>query len=123
VKVHRSHLMRKMKAVAANGISIANSNTSSGSFLAVAPARQPAFATGRRLPEPRQESRPSVGSGSILTKMPSRPGEFHPEPLTEPDLILSHHTARIADLEGPSFISRTVTHPPCGPALLVTQAE
>src|ERR1700727_1681523 len=25
---------------------------------------------------------------------PSRPGEFHPEPLTEPDLILSHHPAR-----------------------------
>ena len=27
-------------------------------------------------------------------QLPSRPGEFHPEPLTEPDLILSHHTAR-----------------------------
>src|ERR1700687_5346650 len=26
--------------------------------------------------------------------MPSRPGEFHPESLTEPDLILSHHPAR-----------------------------
>src|ERR1022692_4841836 len=26
--------------------------------------------------------------------MPSRPREFHPEPLTEPDLILSHHPAR-----------------------------
>jgi len=25
---------------------------------------------------------------------PSRPGEFHPEPLTDPDLILSHHPAR-----------------------------
>jgi hypothetical protein len=25
---------------------------------------------------------------------PSRPGEFHPEPLTEPDLILSHQPAR-----------------------------
>src|SRR5262252_9562613 len=25
---------------------------------------------------------------------PSRPGEFHPESLTEPDLILSHHPAR-----------------------------
>jgi hypothetical protein len=29
-----------------------------------------------------------------LLKVPSRPGEFHPEPLTEPDLILSHHPAR-----------------------------
>jgi hypothetical protein len=27
-------------------------------------------------------------------KVPSRPGEFHPESLTEPDLILSHHPAR-----------------------------
>src|SRR5262249_6608235 len=27
--------------------------------------------------------------------MPSRPGEFHPEPLTEPDVILSHHPARV----------------------------
>src|ERR1700726_4692254 len=26
--------------------------------------------------------------------MPSRPGDFHPESLTEPDLILSHHPAR-----------------------------
>jgi len=26
--------------------------------------------------------------------LPSRPGEFHPESLTEPDLILSHHPAR-----------------------------
>src|SRR5258707_12275213 len=27
-------------------------------------------------------------------KMPSRPGEFHPESLTDPDVILSHHPAR-----------------------------
>src|ERR1017187_1318264 len=26
--------------------------------------------------------------------MPSRPRELHPQPLTEPDLILSHHPAR-----------------------------
>src|SRR5215469_5263717 len=25
---------------------------------------------------------------------PSRPREFHPEPLTDPDVILSHHPAR-----------------------------
>jgi hypothetical protein len=25
---------------------------------------------------------------------PSRPGEFHPESLTDPDVILSHHPAR-----------------------------
>src|SRR5271168_5646145 len=27
--------------------------------------------------------------------VPSRPGEFHPEPLTDPDLILSRHPARV----------------------------
>ena len=27
-------------------------------------------------------------------KRPSRPGEFHPEPLTDPDLTLSRHPAR-----------------------------
>jgi len=29
--------------------------------------------------------------------VPSRPREFHPEPLTDPDLILSHHPARAID--------------------------
>ncbi len=28
-----------------------------------------------------------------LPVLPSRPGEFHPEPLTDPDVILSHHPA------------------------------
>src|SRR5215468_2500481 len=28
------------------------------------------------------------------TRLPSRPGEFHPESLTDPDVILSHHPAR-----------------------------
>ena len=28
------------------------------------------------------------------SKMPSRPGELHPESLTDPDVILSHHPAR-----------------------------
>src|SRR5229473_3579741 len=27
-------------------------------------------------------------------QLPSRPGEFHPEPLTDPDLTLSRHPAR-----------------------------
>ena len=26
--------------------------------------------------------------------LPSRPGEFHPKSLTDPDVILSHHPAR-----------------------------
>ena len=52
-------------------------------------------------------SRPAISTASVLVLlsgckptdrghalMPSRPGEFHPEPLTDPDLILSHHPAR-----------------------------
>src|SRR5215472_13628905 len=31
---------------------------------------------------------------SVPTLLPSRPGEFHPEPLTDPDLTLSRHPAR-----------------------------
>ena len=34
-----------------------------------------------------------------LPSLPSRPGEFHPEPLTEPCMTVSRHTAR-ATLEG-----------------------
>jgi hypothetical protein len=32
--------------------------------------------------------------GSSPSRMPSRPGELHPEPLTDPDLTLSRHPAR-----------------------------
>src|SRR6202171_4497821 len=35
-------------------------------------------------------------SGEIVL-MPSRPGEFHPEPLTDPDLTLSRHPARATE--------------------------
>ena len=36
-----------------------------------------------------------AGGGVGSTLMPSRPGEFHPEPLTDPDLNLSIHPARV----------------------------
>jgi hypothetical protein len=50
--------------------------------------------------------------------MPSRPGEFHPEPLTDPDLILSHHPARaIARRLPPSAeISGSSRFDPVGPS-------
>src|SRR6266496_5043148 len=35
-----------------------------------------------------------TADASESTRMPSRPGELHPEPLTEPDLTLSRHPAR-----------------------------
>ncbi len=38
------------------------------------------------------KSRPQIRATGCLL-LPSRPGEFHPEPLTEPDVILSHHLA------------------------------
>jgi hypothetical protein len=37
-------------------------------------------------------------------RSPSRPGEFHPEPLTDPDLNLSIHPARAIDEELPPFV-------------------
>ena len=47
----------------------------------------------------RSEVRFGERSGNIcslrdLPVLPSRPGEFHPEPLTDPDLTLSRHPAR-----------------------------
>ena len=38
-------------------------------------------------------------------QLPSRPGELHPEPLTDPDLILSHHPARAIARRLPPFPS------------------
>src|SRR5215813_8629799 len=37
---------------------------------------------------------------------PSRPGEFHPESLTDPDLILSHHPARATARRPPPSVER-----------------
>jgi hypothetical protein len=33
--------------------------------------------------------------GWHMLALPSRPGEFHPEPLTDPDVTLSRHPARV----------------------------
>src|SRR5258708_34721542 len=68
--------------------------------------------------------RPSEEDG-LRWRWPSRPGEFHPEPLTDPDLNLSIHPARVTarrlppsskpsgsspfDPVGP--LSTTITHP------------
>src|ERR1700757_4090932 len=43
-----------------------------------------------------------------LTKMPSRPGEFHPKPLTDPDLTLSRHPARAIARRLPPSIEHRV---------------
>src|ERR1700680_4593028 len=59
-----------------------------------------------------------AGRNSWRLFMPSRPGEFHPEPLTDPDLILSHHPARaIAQRLPPSAeISGSSRYDPVGPS-------
>jgi hypothetical protein len=44
---------------------------------------------------------------------PSRPEEFHPEPLTEPDLILSHHPAHAIARRLPPSIDHWA-HPVAG---------
>ena len=54
--------------------------------------------------------------------MPSRPGEFHPESLTDPDVILSHHPARVIaprlpPLAEPSGSSRFDPVGPCSTAM------
>src|SRR5262249_304602 len=47
-------------------------------------------------PRPSRPCLPKSCSGVSAT-LPSRPGEFHPEPLTDPDVILSHHPARATE--------------------------
>src|SRR6266702_6566105 len=42
----------------------------------------------------RQEHRDERETHQSIAPAPSRPGEFHPEPLTDPDLTLSRHPAR-----------------------------
>ena len=43
---------------------------------------------------------PGIGK----SRLPSRPGEFHPEPLTDPDVILSHHPARATERRPPPSV-------------------
>ena len=44
-----------------------------------------------------------AAAGRTRSRMPSRPGEFHPESLTDPDVILSHHPARVIAPRLPPF--------------------
>ena len=46
--------------------------------------------------------------------MPSRPGEFHPEPLTDPDVILSHHPARATARRLPPSVENFKAPPVAG---------
>src|ERR1700720_1664919 len=55
---------------------------------------------GSQRPEPMrrhvrsQRRKPTSGRWTAIRVLPSRPGEFHPEPLTDPDLTLTRHPAR-----------------------------
>jgi len=44
------------------------------------------------------------GQDSLGPFLPSRPEEFHPEPLTDPDLNLSIHPARATERRLPSSV-------------------
>jgi hypothetical protein len=46
------------------------------------------------------------GDDDAATVLPSRPGEFHPEPLTDPDLSLSTHPARAIARRLPPSVER-----------------
>jgi hypothetical protein len=57
-----------------------------------------------------------IADSGTSTRLPSRPGEFHPEPLTDPDRILSHHPARaIARRLPPPVERRALPGEPVGP--------
>src|SRR6266480_2774003 len=47
-------------------------------------------------------------SSAESSRLPSRPGEFHPEPLTDPDLTLSRHPARAVARRLPPSIEHRV---------------
>src|ERR1700678_702604 len=51
-------------------------------------------------------------------RLPSRPGEFHPESLTDPDVILSHHPARVIPRRLPPSAERSGSsrYNPVGPS-------
>ena len=50
----------------------------------------------------------AIDEASAARGLPSRPGEFHPEPLTEPDLTLSRHPARATARRPPPSIEHRV---------------
>src|SRR6516225_1528773 len=54
-------------------------------------------------------SRPCLPNSclGVSAMLPSRPGEFHPEPLTDPDVILSHHPARATERRPPPSVEKS----------------
>src|SRR6202011_5060784 len=59
--------------------------------------------SGRLLRVVEETARGADGLTIPRDRVPSRPGELHPEPLTDPDLILSHHPARAPVRRLPPF--------------------
>ena len=53
-------------------------------------------------------SQREVALFGLMSASPSRPGEFRPEPLTEPDLTLSRHPARATARRLPPSIEHRV---------------
>src|SRR5215831_8266324 len=76
---------------------------------------------------------------TFSTASPSRPGEFHPESLTDPDVILSHHPARatkrrlppsvdyrvppVAGCPDPTLVTRPLRSPRALPRFITTTEQ
>jgi len=71
-------------------------------------AREAAKPTANWLMSPCGRRADNICSYRAFRILPSRPGEFHPEPLTEPDLTLSRHPARATARRLPPFIEHRV---------------
>ena len=77
----------------------------SGKFLLMCPTRKWPRA---RVTSAWWSKADEIYSSRVLLVVPSRPGEFHPEPLTDPDLTLSRHPARAIARRLPPSIEHRV---------------
>jgi hypothetical protein len=80
------------------------------------PQRQ--FAAAQRYDRCRCNTGRSVDAADTAAPLPSRPGEFHPEPLTDPDLTLSRHPARVIARRPPPSAEQSGSsrYDPVGPS-------
>jgi hypothetical protein len=76
------------------GMFIANTIDEPQSALPIAPVAAPPPGPGAPPPPVSKVRKDRRGRDGRCWPPPSRPGEFHPEPLTEPCMTVSRHTAR-----------------------------
>src|SRR5215469_4294390 len=97
----KNNLSNRVSTIVADRISYFQTLDAEANFLRSKTA--PTFSRGQD-PSPSFDGQPCFrgiadmdrfSTPNDLSRMPSRPGEFHPEPLTDPDLNLSIHPARV----------------------------